>query len=306
MPQPLNTGFVLNGRYRIVKQIGKGGFGAVYRAWDIALSQPCALKENFDTSSDGQHQFQKEAITLAGLSHPNLPRVTDHFFVPNKGQFLVMDYIDGENLEDILVKQGPVAANQAVMWIEQVADALSYLHSQPKPIIHRDIKPQNIIITPAGNAVLVDFGLVKVYDEQLKRTVGAKAVTPGYSPPEQYEHGQGKTDGRTDIYALGGTLYTLLTGQEPPESIIRVVDSMDTLRPANQINPTVPQSVSDAIGRAMSLSKTQRLQTVNEFVQELEGKTTTLLPPPATTVTATTVSLTAAIRAAAAVVVVTH
>lgn len=266
---PLNTGTLINSRYRIAKLIGQGGFGAVYRAWDTNLNRPCALKENLDTSQEAQRQFEREARILAGLIHPHLPRVTDHFIVPGQGQYLVMDFVEGEDLASFLARGERVTEEQALTWIGQVAEALVYLHSQPQPVIHRDIKPANIRITPEGKAMLVDFGLVKVYDVHLKTTVGARAVTPGYSPPEQY--GRGATDHRTDIYALAATLYTLLTDQEPTESIQRVVG--DPLVRVDTLNPQVSSHLALVLEQAMALNPSQRYQSAKEFVSVLSPST---------------------------------
>lgn len=194
----ISTGHILANRYRIVKLLGQGGFGAVYRAWDISLSHPCAIKENLETSSVAQRQFAREAQILANLSHPNLPHVTDHFVILGQVQYLVMDFIEGENLQEILDRLGgPLPEDQAIFWIKQVCDALTYLHSQNPPVIHRDLKPANIKIDPTGKAVLVDFGIAKIFDPSQGTTVGARGVTPGFSPPEQY--GQGGTDPRSDV-----------------------------------------------------------------------------------------------------------
>jgi serine/threonine-protein kinase len=221
---PLAQGQVLNNRYRIVNLLGQGGFGAVYRAWDVNLKRPCAVKENLDTSPEAQAQFEREALILAGLIHPNLARVTDHFFVPDQGQYLVMDFVEGEDLHQMIESSGgPISEQDAVRWVSQVCDALSYMHTQQPPIIHRDIKPANIKVTPEGKAMLVDFGIAKIYDPKLRTTVGARAITPGYSPPEQY--GQGKTDLRSDIFALGATMYTMLTARVPPDSVDVLTDS---------------------------------------------------------------------------------
>lgn len=265
----LNTGLIINNRYRIVKLLGQGGFGAVYRAWDINLNRPCALKMNLDTSQEAQRQFQREASTLSGLLHPNLPRVTDHFYVAGQGQFLVMDYADGEDLETRMAREGQFAPEQALPIITQVADALAYLHQQEPPIIHRDIKPANIRINAEGHVFLVDFGLAKVYDQHLRTTIGARAVTPGFSPPEQY--GQGNTDARTDVYALAATLYTLLTGAEPQESVQRIVE--DKLQSVAEVNTAVSEPMSIALRQAMSLNPSQRYQTIDEFVQSLTQPT---------------------------------
>ncbi|MBN1149006.1 MAG: serine/threonine protein kinase, partial [Anaerolineales bacterium] len=201
---PLAQGQTLHNRYRIVGLLGQGGFGAVYRAWDITFEIPCAIKENTETSEAAQRQFLREAKLLHVLRHPNLPLVKDYFFLPSQGQYLVMDYVEGQDLGEMLLN-GPLEEARVLPWIMQVCDALSYLHSQNPPVIHRDIKPGNIKITPQGKAVLVDFGISKVYDPAMATTVGARAVTPGYSPPEQY--GKGTTDARSDLYALGATLY---------------------------------------------------------------------------------------------------
>ena len=132
-----------------------------------------------------------------------------------------MDFVEGQDLQEKLDQlNGPLPESQVLTWIDQILEALDYLHHQNPPVIHRDIKPGNIRITPQGIAMLVDFGIAKVYDPAYRTTLGARAVTPGFAPFEQY--GQRPTDARTDLYALGATMYTLLTGQVPPESIDRV------------------------------------------------------------------------------------
>jgi serine/threonine protein kinase len=179
-----------------------------------------------------------------------------------------MDYVPGMDLEQILKEQGPVEPSQALQWINQISDALTYLHNQNPPVLHRDIKPSNIRIRPNGNAMLVDFGLVKIYDPHLQTTLGARAVTPGYAPPEQYGHGL--TDARADVYALSATLYTLLTGDVPPESVQRM--GTDSLIPANGINPQVSGSMSHVITTAMSLTPSGRYQTIKDFKAALNSK----------------------------------
>lgn len=267
---PLDTGQILHNRYRVVKLIGQGGFGAVYRAWDTSLDLPCALKENMDTSDEAQRQFRREAAMLARLRHPNLPRVIDHFLIPGRGQYLVMDFIEGQSLAALLSQRAqPLDEAEVLPWIAQVCDALQYLHSRTPPIIHRDVKPQNIIITPEGQAMLVDFGISKVYDPTLQTTVGARAVTPGFSPPEQY--GAGTTDPRTDVYALGATLYMLLTGQSPPESVQRMVGSVE-MPPPRQVNPAVTATVEQAILRATEVTTSRRFQSVADLRAALAGQ----------------------------------
>lgn len=274
----LDKGQLLQGRYRIVELIGQGGFGAVYRAWDTTLSRACAVKENLDTSAEAQRQFQREATLLAKLSHPNLPRVADHFFIPGQGQYLVMDFVQGQSLKQYWVQRGRALSEEEITpWITQVCEALIYLHNQHPPVIHRDIKPDNIIITPEGRAMLVDFGISKVYDAQFSTTVGARAVTPGYSPPEQY--GIGKTAPYTDVYAVGATLYTLLTGQEPPESIAIIADDK-TLSPPRQLNPTISVRTERAILMAMDVSTTRRLPNAAALLTALQATSQKLAATP--------------------------
>ena len=275
----LEIGSVLNSRYRIARLVGQGGFGAVYRAWDLALSQPVALKENVDSGSESQRQFEQEAKLLAGLRHPNLPRVIDHFILTDQGQYLVMDFIEGRSLAQMLRdRRGPLDEAEAQQWLHQICDAVEYLHTRTPPIIHRDIKPDNIIVTAEGRAMLVDFGISKLYDAQRGTTVGARAVTPGYSPPEQY--GFGKTDARSDVYALGATLYTLLTGQPPPEAI-DLISGTEVLTPVQQVNPAVSGAAAQAIVAAMMPSISQRLASAARFEQALTGRVAPPVPAPA-------------------------
>ncbi len=270
---PLQIGQTLKSRYRIVKLLSQGGFGAVYRAWDINMERPLALKENLDTSPEAQIQFKNEAQILFDLTHPNLPKVIDHFINKGQGQYLVMEYIDGEDLQTMLDRLGgPLPENQTLYWFKQVCEALIFLHSQKPPIIHRDIKPANIKITSSGKAILVDFGIAKIFDLNLRTTVGARAVTPGYSPHEQYGHG--KTDIRTDIYALGATLYTLLTGQVPVESINRVIK--DSLIPPQEINPTISPGLARAITQAMQMDPDQRPISIKSMLYTINAPATVL------------------------------
>jgi eukaryotic-like serine/threonine-protein kinase len=262
----LETGEVINNRYRIVKILGQGGFGAVYRAWDTSFNMPCALKENLETTPQAQRQFEREARMLRTMKHANLPLVADYFIIPGKGQYLIMDFIDGQDVEHLLEEKGGALPIEEVLnWIGQICDALDYMHLQNPPVIHRDIKPANIRITPQGQAILVDFGIAKSHDPSLKTSTGARALTPGYAPIEQY--GQGKTDARTDIYALGATAYTMLTGERPLESVQRTVE--DTLKPINLINPTLSEALAQDISKAMSIDPNKRYSTALAFKHAL-------------------------------------
>ncbi|GBC98911.1 Serine/threonine-protein kinase StkP [bacterium HR17] len=272
-------GTVLQGRYRLERVLGCGGMGAVYLATDLRLGNKVALKENLDMSPESQNQFAMEARILAHLRHPHLPRVQD-FFVADGRQYLVMDYIAGDSLEDLVRKRGPLPPAEAVKWLLQVLDAVQYLHAQNPPIIHRDIKPANIKLGTDGKAYLVDFGIAKVLQAGNRTQAGARAVTPGYSPPEQY--GTAPTDQRSDIYALGATLYFAVTGRVPPEAIERVTGHTDKLIPPRSINPTIPPALEQAILRAMRVTPAERFASVGEMRRALNTALTapSALPQP--------------------------
>jgi formylglycine-generating enzyme required for sulfatase activity/predicted Ser/Thr protein kinase len=273
----LSMGQIINNRYRIVQELGQGGFGAVYKAWDMNLSAPCAVKENFKLLPAEQDQFAKEARLLFKLKHPNLPSVHDLFTLPGLGQFLVMDFIDGANLAEVVEVRGILPEMEAVSYITQVCDALTYLHSQSPKVIHRDIKPSNIKVTPQGQVFLVDFGIAKTGEAGQSTTGAARGVTPGYSPPEQYGHAQ--TDARTDIYALGATLYALLTGQEPPDSTDRVVGV--PLLPPRQANAAIQPALEAVILKSMQLQPSDRYQSAAEFKTAIiQGSQGILTPSP--------------------------
>src|SRR5512136_2118461 len=199
MTMSLEGGALLAGRYRIGRALGQGGFGAVYLAQDERLGLPCAVKENLSLSPETERQFRREANLLASLRHAHLPRVTNHFILGDQ-QYLVMDYVEGEDLRQRVLREGPLPPGDAMRWMAQIADALSYLHSHTPPIIHRDIKPANIKLTAAGEAMLVDFGIAKASAAGQQTTTSAMGFTPGFAPPKQY--GTGSTDARTDEYAF--------------------------------------------------------------------------------------------------------
>jgi serine/threonine-protein kinase len=215
---PLQPSDILNQRYRIEGQLGKGGMGAVYLAHDMTLDIKVAVKENLNLNPESERQFRREARLLATLRHPNLPRVTDHFILEDR-QYLVMDYIEGVDLSARVARQ-PATIDEVIDWGAAIADALYYLHTRQPPIIHRDIKPANLKLQADGRVVLVDFGIAKVFD-QAQTTTGARGLTPGFSPPEQY--GGQRTDSRSDQYALAATLYSLITNKRPTDSIQRML-----------------------------------------------------------------------------------
>lgn len=267
---PLQPGIILLHRYRIEGVLGQGGMGAVYRAFDINLGVPVAVKENLFTSEEYARQFRREATILASLRHPNLPRVTDHFVLEGEGQYLVMDFIQGGDLRERLERDGAVAETEAQPWFLEIADALAYLHSRNPPILHRDIKPGNIKIMPGGRAILVDFGLAKIVEAGGTTTTGAKAMTPGFSPPEQY--GTGRTDPRTDVYSLGATLYAVLTATVPEDSLERAM-GREKLTPIRRRNPKVNPSLAKVISKALAVDPEDRYQSIAEFAVALGGTT---------------------------------
>jgi WD40 repeat protein len=264
----LENGFLLHERYRIEKVLGHGGMGAVYLATDESLGIQCAIKENLNLSPESERQFKREATLLATLRHPNLPRVTNHFVLGNQ-QYLVMDFVEGEDLKERLEAEGPLPEADVLRWGEQIAYALIYLHGLKPPIIHRDIKPANIKITPAGEALLVDFGIAKAGAAGQRTTTGAAGLTPGYAPPEQY--GTGQTDARTDEYALAATVYHLLSGLQPPDSVERMLGNK-TLTPLEQLRPDLAPHVAAALARAMQINPDNRFQRVADFLDALLGR----------------------------------
>jgi tRNA A-37 threonylcarbamoyl transferase component Bud32 len=268
---PIPVGQVINDRYRVVRLLGQGGYGAVYQVWDLRLERHEALKENLSVSPESERQFKREAIFLSRLAHPNLPRVIDHFFLPEKGQYLVMDYIAGQDLQGMIeARDGPLDEASVLDWAEQVCRALEYLHAQAPPIIHRDVKPSNIRITPQGQAMLVDFGIAKAYEPGEATTSGARAVSMGFSPLEQYGRA-GRTDARTDVYALGATLYFALTGRTPTDALDRSLG--EPLSDVRRLNPAVSEHVASAVMTALAIYPDQRPPTMADFRKLLHGQT---------------------------------
>ena len=264
----LERGALLHKRYRIVEILGQGGMGSVYRAVDENLGVDCAVKENLFTTDEYARQFRLEAVILANLRHPNLPRVTDHFVIGDQGQYLVMDYIEGEDLRQRMERVGNITEDEAVLLGAAMCDALTYLHTRKPPILHRDIKPGNVKITPDGHIFLVDFGLAKVLHGSQATTTGARAMTPGYSPPEQY--GTARTDPRTDVYSLGATLYASLTGIIPEDGLARAMDNTQ-LTPLRKRNSKISRRLAAAIEKAMGIDPADRFQYAEEFKRSLLG-----------------------------------
>ncbi|GAC1465165.1 MAG: hypothetical protein PVS3B1_10910 [Ktedonobacteraceae bacterium] len=224
MIETIPSGTVLHGRYRVERVLGSGGFGHVYVAVDLSNNQQYAVKEYLVTGSSGQEQLQHEARVLSQLHHPNLPAFQDAFIERGR-YYVVLNYIEGNDLTDLIrmtrQRNEVIPVRQMLNWMLSICDAVMFLHSQNPVIIHRDIKPDNIRIMPNGTAVLVDLGNAKATADGARTLFFIRHQgTPGYAPPEQYPGGTG-TDARSDVYALGGTLYFALTAHEPPSVSVR-------------------------------------------------------------------------------------
>lgn len=262
----LERGSRLNNRYRIIEILGQGGMGSVYRAIDENLGVDVAVKDNLFTTDEYARQFRREASILASLRHPNLPRVTDHFVVEGQGQYLVMDYIEGEDLRQRMDRIGLISEEEAITIGAAICDALTYLATCNPPVVHRDIKPGNVKITPQGQIYLVDFGLAKIMLGSQATTSGARAMTPGYSPPEQY--GTARTDQRSDIYSLGATLYAAITGAIPEDALARAMDQTN-LTPVRKLNPRISKRMAAAIEQSLEIRPDDRFKDAEKFKEVL-------------------------------------
>src|SRR5947208_4336647 len=253
--KPLAPNSLIQNRYLIVHLIGKGGMGEVYLAVDQRLGSAIALKRTFFADDEMLgNAFEREARTLARLRHPVWPKVSDHF-AENGEQYLVMEHIAGDDLAKRLeIAQKPFPLSWVLFWADQLLDALNYLHSHEPPIIHRDIKPQNLKLTDENHIVLLDFGLSKdsvmVTRSDPNGTSGSViGYTPHFASMEQIR-GTG-TNARSDIYSLSATLYQLMTNTVPSDALARadaiIGGQADTIIPLSDLNTEIPPVVSDVI-----------------------------------------------------------
>ncbi|MHC9543349.1 MAG: serine/threonine protein kinase [Vulcanimicrobiota bacterium] len=275
MKTSLKPGMTLQGRYRILSLIGKGGMGFVYKVLGLRLNKEFALKEMYDHFVDPGDkervikQFQNEAETMARLEHFGIPRIVDTF-EENERHYLVMEYVDGKTLEQVVMDNPQyMMESQVIEWIEQILDILDYLHNRPDPIIIRDLKPANIMLGNDGKIHIIDFGIAKIFDPKDRTQTAIKGSgSAGFAPPEQY--GSGGTDPRSDIYALGVTLYYLLTKVIIADSVDRILQGGDVLPPSHY-NPIVSDTVDALIQKMVELKPDDRFQNVAEIRDYMES-----------------------------------
>ena len=283
---------ICGGKYTITAKIGAGGFGITYKAVHNNLDIELCIKEFFldgrcmrnsqtltvTTSEEHSNMFDKyrrafveEAKVLARLQHPGVVKVLD-IFDENGTSYIVMEYINGESLQSIVEKRGVLSYAEAVNYIAQVADSLNYIHE--RHLLHRDIKPDNIMITPDFKAILIDFGSARLFEED-KTQRHTVILTHGYAPPEQYSE-KSRKGSYTDIYALGATLYFILTGVVPIEATLRLIE---TLTEPKSINAAIPDEANATIVKAMQIQASDRYQTTLDFMADLRNTKTTNKAP---------------------------
>ncbi|MCB1025301.1 MAG: protein kinase [Acidobacteria bacterium] len=314
----LSQNEILRDRYKIIRLLGQGGMGAVYDAYDSVFDTSVALKEivvdlsnaNNTKAQEMVHAaFEREAKLLAKINHETFPHVKDYFAADNR-QFLVMELVDGEDLSTLLKQRGnPFPVSDVLNWADQLLDGLDYLHNQSPPIIHRDLKPQNLKLNSRGKIKLLDFGIAKGADTANTNTVTDQtfvAATLNYSPIEQmlrvidptflavitHKYAQQiepileqNADTRSDIYALGATIYNLLTAASPVEAVKRGVDvwdgNPDPLQRPNLLNPAISENLADWIMRSMQIRREHRFSTAAEMRAALNEIKTGVTQPSA-------------------------
>ena len=269
----LQIGSVLDGKYKILSEIGHGGMSVVYMALNEKANKTWAVKE---IRKDGRMDFNvvkqglvAEIETLKRLKHPNLPSIVD--VIEDEDSFIiVMDYIEGKSLDNTLAEHGAQPQENVIEWAEQLCDVLGYLHSCNPPIIYRDMKPANIMLKPDGNITLIDFGTAKTYDVDLGQTTGIGTI--GYAAPEQFiNSGMGRTDARTDIYCLGMTLYHLLTGVDPCKNVLES-------RSIRAVNPMLSPGLDAIILKCTERLPQDRYQSCAELLYDLEHQEEMTVP----------------------------
>ncbi|MBS2039019.1 serine/threonine protein kinase [bacterium] len=271
MPKP---GTVLQERYEIIKVLGAGAMGRVYLAHHLGLGEKRVAIKQLEIHVDPEtlelvtSEFQREATILAHLDHPALIRASDFF--EEEGQcYIVMDYVAGPTLYEVLEQsQGPLPVDCVLEWADQLCDGLEYLHSRTPPILHRDLKPGNILLDDVGRVRLVDFGIARFQGTNMRTaTVLSGAGTAGFAPVEQYSGG---TDQRSDLYALGATIYYLLTREIPPNSVALLTGEEELQRPRN-LNPEISLGLQEVLLKMLALKREDRYPDVTAARAALRG-----------------------------------
>ncbi|HEU5380900.1 MAG TPA: serine/threonine-protein kinase, partial [Ktedonobacteraceae bacterium] len=259
---------LLASRYQLLSSIGQGGMGAVYKAADTSFNdRPVAIKEMSSAGLSPSHlleaedAFTHEAHLLAGLLHPNLPRIYDHF-TENDRSYLVMDFIEGHTLEEHLEKigGGPLPISKVLGWAEQLCDVLHYLHTQQPPVIFRDLKPSNVMISKSGHIFLIDFGIARIFKPGKQHDTVALG-SPGYAAPEQY--GKAQSTPRSDIYSLGALLHYLLTGIDPSDQPFFFV-------PVSQANASINREITQLLQNMVEMDAQKRPDSAEKVLEELQ------------------------------------
>ncbi|TMC20868.1 MAG: tetratricopeptide repeat protein [Chloroflexi bacterium] len=257
----------LNGRYQLESLIGQGGMGAVYKAVDTRFNnRPMAIKEMSRAGlsdvlvQEAEDAFEREARLLADLLHPNLPRIYDHF-TEHERSYLVMDFIEGQTLEEYLERAASkiIALEQVLAWGQQLCDVLHCLHTHEPPIIFRDLKPSNVMMSEHGHLYLIDFGIARVFKPGQSHDTVALG-SPGYAAPEQY--GKAQSTPRSDIYSLGALLHCLLTGVDPSEQPF-------FFKQASELNPAVPYELDELLQRMLHMDAEKRPASAQEVLKVL-------------------------------------
>jgi len=267
---------ILQQRYRIMRLLGRGGFGAVYEAADLRIrGRRVAIKEmsysQFDTSSMAQavQDFEHEATILASLEHSNIPKVSD-FFQEDGKAYIVMDFVEGKTLQRVQEEvNGPLDELRVLNWALQLCDVLNYLHMQPEPVIFRDLKPSNIMITKNEQVKLIDFGIARVFKPSAISDT-RMVLSRNFAPPEQFGIAGQQTDARSDMYALGATLYLLLTNRLPVDALGRLGNPAALIRP-NILNPQISQGTEALLFKALAMDPNQRFQSAYEMTQAIRA-----------------------------------
>ncbi len=262
-------GTVLDEKYEILKEIGRGGMSIVYVAMDLRLNKQWAIKEIKDDGSQDTQTLlkglEREANILKKVDHPVLPRIVD-IIQRDQKVYVVMDYVEGRPLSKILEEQGAQPQDMVIQWAKDLASALDYLHSMDPPIIYRDMKPSNIMLRPDGKVKLIDFGTAKEY--KIENNADTTALgTRGYAAPEQFGDSQGRgiynTDARTDIYCLGATLYHIVTGMNPCEPPYKI-------EPIRKWNPALSSGLEKILIKCTQPNPNERYQSCSELLYALE------------------------------------